>query len=70
MDSNAIRNVTRNIRDRENRQMVNMVFIRKLIAGVGKCIGSRIENSYEYIEKLRIQRKSVKVEKILKLCKK
>ena len=68
MDSNAIRNATKNIRDRDGGQVVDRVFIRKLIAGVGKCIGSRMENAYAYMEQLCIQRNNTKIGKFMKLC--
>ena len=68
MDSIAVRNAAMKIRNRECKGIVDRDFIRKLVPGIGKCIGSRIENVYNYMEKMRTRTKDDKVDKFMNLC--
>jgi len=49
-DSAAIRNVAISIRDREAKDGRNRVYIRKLVSGISKYLGGRMENNFIEME--------------------
>jgi len=51
-DSQAIRDVATQIRDREDKVELDRSYIRKAIAGIGKSVGSTLNRSFQQIDRL------------------
>ena len=66
MDSKSIRETTLAIRDREDKQVISRAYIRKIISGVGKCIGSKMERAFVRIMENEGSRKRVIADKLRK----
>ena len=74
MDSKSLREVATNIRDRPDRTKIDRKLIRTIISGVSKHIGSRMNCTFEFLEKKQVQPedawKSQNKLQFMKLCKK